>query len=257
MQDLAGRIVWITGAGSGIGRAISLAFAGAGARVALTGRRQDALAETQALIGGDADQVMLAAADVTRADQVTAAHRSIVEQWGDPDVLVNDAGGNAKRRHWKQLSADDMSMVVDVNLKGPFLCSLAVLPAMRARKSGTLIHVSSFAGTGTFLVSGPTYSAAKHAVRSLSATLNAEQGIHGIRSICINPGEVATPILDSRPRPPSAAERAIMVQPEDIAEAALFAARLPARSCVMDMTVVPTNNNAFRAEAIRIDEMGA
>ena len=257
MQDLVGRSAWITGAGSGIGRAIALSFAGAGVKVALTGRRKDALAETKALVEAAGGEAMLAPADVTVPAQVTAAHQAVVQAWGDPDILVNDAGGNAKRRHWGQLSAEDMSMVVDVNLKGPFLCSLAVLPAMRARTSGTLIHISSFAGTGTFLVSGPTYSAAKHAVRSMSATMNAEEGIHNIRSICINPGEVATPILDSRPRPPTAEERAIMVQPEDIAEAALFAARLPPRSCVMDMTVVPTNNNAFRHEATRIAAAGA
>ena len=61
----------------------------------------------------------------------------------------------------------------------------------------------------------------------MSATINAEEGIHGIRSVCINPGEVETPILDKRPQPPSAADRALMVQPEDIAAAAVFAARLP------------------------------
>ena len=98
--------------------------------------------------------------------------------------------------------------MVDVNLKGPFLCSLAVLPAMRERRAGTLIHVVSNAATGIFSVSGPAYTASKHGARAMSATLNAEEGIHGIRSICINPGEVATPILDKRPKPPSAEDRA-------------------------------------------------
>ena len=76
-------------------------------------------------------------------------------------------------------------------------------------------------------MSGPAYTASKHGARAMSATINAEEGIHGIRSVCINPGEVETPILDTRPRPPSAEDRAVMVQPEDIAAAAVFAAQLP------------------------------
>ena len=147
-----------------------------------------------------------------------------------------------------------MASMVDVNLKGPFLCSLAVLPAMRERRAGTLIHIVSNAATGIFLVGGPAYTASKHGARAMSATLNAEEGIHGIRSVCINPGEVETPILDKRPQPPSAADRALMVQPEDIAAAAVFAACLPARTCIADMTITPTDNNFYRAGAKAIDE---
>jgi len=252
---LHGRAAWITGAGSGIGRAIALAFAGAGARVALTGRRADALAETASMVrerGGEAVEV---AADVTDKDSVADAHRRVVAALGDPRILVNNAGGNARNRHWHQLAADDMGWVLDVNLRGPFLCSLAVLPAMRERRDGLLIHVASLAGTGTFTVSGPAYGAAKHGARAMSASINAEEGIHGIRSVCIDPGEVATGILDSRPRPPSAEERAVMVQPEDVAACALFAASLPARTCLADMIVVPTDDNQHRAMAHAIARM--
>jgi NADP-dependent 3-hydroxy acid dehydrogenase YdfG len=257
MSALQGRVAWVTGAGSGIGQAIALAFAGAGARVALTGRRADALAETAAAIrdrGGEAVEVP---ADVTEADSVADAHRRVVAALGDPDILVNNAGGNAKRRHWHQLSPEDMGWVLDVNLRGPFLCSLAVLPAMRARRDGLLIHVASLAGTGIFIPSGPAYGAAKHGARAMSATINAEEGIHGIRSVCINPGEVATPILDTRPRPPSPEERALMVQPEDVAACALFAASLPPRTCLADLTVVPTDNQQYRAAAQAVEQMGA
>jgi len=86
-------------------------------------------------------------------------------------------------------------------------------------------------------------------VRQMSAHINAEEGIHGIRSICINPGEVATEILAARPNPPTEAERALMLQAEDIAAAALFAAGLPPRATVSDMTIVPTNNQAWRSYA--------
>ena len=85
----------------------------------------------------------------------------------------------------------------------------------------------------------------------MSATINAEEGIHGIRSVCINPGEVETPILDQRPRPPSAADRALMVQPEDVAAAAVFAASMPARTCLAEILITPTDNNFYRAGRAR------
>jgi NADP-dependent 3-hydroxy acid dehydrogenase YdfG len=115
--------------------------------------------------------------------------------------------------------------------------------------------VVSNAATGIYAVAGPTYTASKHGARAMSATLNAEEGIHGIRSVCINPGEVETPILDTRPKPPSAADRALMVQPEDIAAAAVFAARLPHRTCMAEMLITPTDNNFHRATARALAEM--
>jgi NADP-dependent 3-hydroxy acid dehydrogenase YdfG len=83
----------------------------------------------------------------------------------------------------------------------------------------------------------------------MSAHINAEEGIHGIRSICIHPGEVATEILAARPIPPTPEERALMLQAEDIATVALFAAGLPARVTISDLTVVPTDNQAWRSYA--------
>ena len=257
MQDLSGQVVWVTGAGTGIGRATALAFAQAGARTVLTGRRPDMLAETAALIGDAGHGSLSVAADVADAADVSRAHGEIVAALGEVDILVNNAGTNATRRHWRHLSAADMARVVDVNLKGPFLCTLAVLPAMRAKGGGTIIHVVSNAATGIYAVSGPVYTASKHGARALSATLNAEEGIHGIRSVCLNPGEVETPILDTRPKPPSAADRALMVQPEDIAAAAVFAAQLPPRTCMAEMLITPTDNNFYRSTAKAIAEMPA
>lgn len=253
MSDgLKDRAVWITGAGTGIGRALALAFAREGCRLALTGRSRETLAETQAMVEAAGGSAVLAMADVSQAHDVTAAHRAVAEAIGDVEILINNAGTNTARRAWRELSAVDMGHLVDVNLKGPFFCSLAVLPAMRERRDGMLIHIVSNAAVGIFSVSGPAYTASKHGARAMSATINAEEGIHGIRSICINPGEVATPILDKRPKPPTEAEREIMVQPEDIAAAAVFAAGLPARTCVAEMTITPTDNAFYRGTARRI-----
>ena len=255
MEDIAGRAVWVTGAGTGIGQATARAFAAAGCRVALTGRTRDTLAETHAMIEADGGTAIIVAADVAEAGAVTRAHHEVTAALGEVDILVNNAGTNARKRHWADLGPEDMARVVDVNLKGPFLCSIAVLPAMRARRAGMLIHVVSNAATGIYAVAGPAYTASKHGARAMSATINAEDGIHGIRSVCINPGEVVTPILNSRPRQPTPEELALMVQPDDIASAAVFAARMPARTCVAEMLITPTDNNFYRASAKAIAGM--
>jgi NADP-dependent 3-hydroxy acid dehydrogenase YdfG len=250
LQD---RIVWITGAGSGIGRAIAIGFAAAGARIALTGRRVDALAETASQIGQAA---IVVPADITDASQVTKAYETIQKGWGDVEFLVNNAGRNSSQRHFGQLTAAEMSSMLDVNLKTAFLCSMAVLPAMRSRKAGTLIHIGSMSATMVFPTAGATYAATKAGLRHLSAHINAEEGIHGIRSICIHPGEVATDIMAARPKPPTPAEQALMLQAEDVAAAALFAAGLPARVTVSELTILPTDNKPWRSYAYAIAGQG-
>ena len=195
MESLDGKVAWITGAGSGIGRACAVAFARAGARVALTGRRLPPLEETAVLTGAPAGDVVIAPADVSDAAAVAAAHAKIVAALGDPLVLVNSAGGNVKQRHWGNLAPASASEVIDLDLKAMFYCTLAALPAMRARGDGRIVHIASQAGVSLTPITGPSYMAAKHAVVALSRSLNAEEGIHGIRSSCLSPGEVETPIL--------------------------------------------------------------
>src|ERR1700739_3051357 len=96
MPTVQDRIVWITGAGSGIGRAIAIGFAAAGARVALTGRRVDALAETASGIG---EAAIFGPADITDAGQVAQAYETVQKAWGEVEVLVNNAGRNSSKRH--------------------------------------------------------------------------------------------------------------------------------------------------------------
>lgn len=249
MAGFAGVAVWVSGAGSGIGRAIALAFAATGARVGLSGRGRAALEETAGLVAAAGGQALVAPADVGDAAALAAAHAAVVARFGDPRILVNNAGLNVRARHWRDLDPEGTAAVIDADLKGPFLCSRLVLPAMRRAGGGTLIHIASQSGVAIHPVAGAAYTAAKHGVVAMSATINAEEGIHGIRSVCICPGEVATPILDSRPHPPGAAARARMAQPEDIAACALFCAALPARVVVSDLVIAPTDDGFWRAEA--------
>ena len=250
MPTLQDRIVWITGAGSGIGRAIAIGFAAAGARVALTGRRVDALAQTASEIGQAA---IVVPADVTNADQVAEAYETVNKAWGAVDVLVNNAGRNSSKRHLRQLTVAEMSSLLDVNLKTAFLCSMAVLPAMRARKTGTLIHIGSMAATMVFPTAGATYAAAKSGVRLMSAYINAEEGIHGIRSICINPGEVATEILAARPNPPTQAEQALMRNPERVGRSVgMLAAALLSSAGHLALCTAPLPDRSYRKVAMII-----
>ena len=249
MGNLTGKIAWVTGAGSGIGRAVAIALARAGARVALSGRRVAALEETAALVREAGGAALLAPCDVSSAGSVQLAHGMIADALGEPHILVNNAGWNERFRHWRELTPDAAERLVDINLSGPILCTLAVLPAMRRRRDGLLVHIASVSGTGIFLASGPIYTAAKFGARAMSHTLNAEEGINGIRSICINPGEVATPILDKRPVAIPPEDRLIMVQPEDVAAAVVYACSQPPNVCIAELTIQPTDNNFFRAEA--------
>jgi NADP-dependent 3-hydroxy acid dehydrogenase YdfG len=246
---LSGEVAWITGAGTGIGRAIAETLAAAGAAVALTGRKPAPLEATATAIAAAGGRAIVVLADVTRADAVADAHGRVVGELGTPGILVNNAGMNLARRHYRDLSPADAAALVETNLTAPFLCVLQVLPTMRAAGGGTLVHVASLAGKGLFLPSGPAYSAAKHGVAAMSALINAEEGIHGIRSICVSPGEVDTPMLSQRPTPLSREHLATVLKPQDIADTVLFALSLPKRACLADIVIVPTDNPAHRGEA--------
>ena len=237
---MSARRAWVTGAGSGIGRATAIQLAQAGWRLALTGRREAPLRET-AELAGQPDALILPA-DLTNAEQVAGAAKAAAEGLGGIDLLVNNAGTNLPRRHWHQLSPADVDTLVHGNLTAPFLTSLAVLPGMKAQGGGLIVQIASVAGKGTSAVSGPGYIAAKSGFVALSASLNAENGIHNIRSTCICPGEVATPILDLRPVPVPREERDRMLQAEDVAAAVLFVANLPERVCINEIVVTPTHN---------------
>ena len=252
MAALTGYAAWVTGAGTGIGRAVALALAREGAAVGISGRSAAPLAQTAVLIEAAGGRVVIAACDVGDPDQVAAAHDAVVAAFGEINILVNNAGWNLAARSWKQLTPVAVQQMTATNLNGPFLCTLAVLPAMRAQRDGVLVHVASLSATGIFMVSGSAYTATKYGARAMSATLNAEEGINGIRSICINPGETETPIMDKRPTPPDAGARALMVQPEDVAAAVVFCATMPKRACVTELTLLPTDNSLYRAEATAI-----
>ena len=252
MKRLEGKTAWVTGAGSGIGRAIAISFAAEGAKVALTGRRVAPLEETAQMIGGGA---VIVPADLTDEKQVAAALAKVESSIGGPDILVNNAGVNLPKRYLHQLTPEAIRSLVDGNLTAPFFTSVAVLPGMRKRGGGHIIQIASMAGKNISFLSGPGYTAAKHGFVALSQSINQENGIHNIRSCCICPGEVATDILKNRPEPVPQEDIERLLQPEDLAAMALFVATMPERANITEMLVTPTYMRLLAPQAKKIAAM--
>jgi NADP-dependent 3-hydroxy acid dehydrogenase YdfG len=237
---LKGKTAWITGGGSGIGLAGGLELARAGAHIVISGRSHETLAaaEKQIKAVGSCEAIAL---DVGNKLAVAKA----AERIGRVDILVNSAGINDPKRNFFNVSTEAWDRIVGINLSGMFYCVHAVLPGMRSRKDGLIINVSSWAGRYPSTLTGPAYNATKHAVVALTESINMEEGLHGIRATSILPGEVATPILEKRPVPPTPEVRAKMLQAEDLGKTVAFIASLPARACINEIIVSPTHNRFY------------
>ena len=224
-MSLQGKVAWITGGGSGIGLAGAIELAKAGAKVVISGRSAATLKEAAKKC--DAETIAL---DVSSKEEVQKAARELVKRHGAIDILVASAGINMPQRNFRNVSLDGWDQIVAVNLSGMFYCVHSVLPAMREKKEGLIINVSSWAG--------------RHP-STLTESINMEECANGIRATALLPGEAATPILEKRPVPPTPEVRAKMLQPEDLGRAIGFIASLPARACVNELTLTPTWNRFY------------
>ncbi len=241
---LKGKVAWITGGGSGIGLAAGIELSRAGAHVVISGRSAETLkkAEKELKAAGSGEAISL---DVADQKEVSRAAQQILKRLGRVDILMNSAGINLPRRNFRNVSVEGWDQIVAINLSGMFYCCQAVLPAMREKKGGLIVNVSSWAGRHASTLTGPGYNATKHAVLALTESINMEEGANGIRATSILPGEVATPILEKRPVPPPPEERARMLQAEDLGRAVLFIATLPPRACVNEILISPTWNRFY------------
>jgi NADP-dependent 3-hydroxy acid dehydrogenase YdfG len=239
------RIAWVTGGGSGIGLAGAKALAADGWTVAISGRRRDALEEAAKEVGDTSGSVDIFPVDVTKADDVRAVAQAILAKYGQIDLLVNNAGLNVPKRSWKELEIDGWNQIVDVNLSGVLYAIHAVLPAMRARRSGSVINVASWAGRIVSQMAGPAYTSTKHAILALTHSFNMDECRNGLRACCLSPAEVATPIMKNRPVPPSAEVLAQMLQPEDMGRTIAFVANMPAHVCVNEILISAVTNRAL------------
>jgi NADP-dependent 3-hydroxy acid dehydrogenase YdfG len=245
VTDLTGKVAWITGAGSGIGEAAALALAREGCSVALSGRRREPLEKVAAEIRKASGKALVANGDLGAQETAGRIAAEIVKEFGRLDILVNNAGGNIVERQWAKLTPERIRYMIDMNLNGAFCCAVAALNIMRPQKDGLLIHTASWAGRFVGLVSGSSYSAAKHGVVAMSYSINMEEFQNGIRSTVLCPAEVATPILNLRPKPVTAEERAQMIQPQDMANLIVYVAKQPATICVNEIIISPTWNRGY------------
>lgn len=245
MGSLDGKVAWVTGAGSGMGLSGAQQLAAAGATVVMSGRRADVLEREAGSIRKAGGKAEVEALDVSNATSVQGVVQLILARHGKVDILVNSAGLNNPLRSWRDQTVASWDQVIRVNLDGTFYCTHAVLPSMRARKDGLVINIASWAGKYTLAMAGAAYNGSKHAVVALTETLNMEECVNGIRACAICPAEVATPILDRRPVPPSPEERARMLQAEDLGKTIRWVAEQPAHVCVNEITMSPTWNRLY------------
>jgi NADP-dependent 3-hydroxy acid dehydrogenase YdfG len=245
MSNLASKVVWITGAGSGIGEATALTLASAGATVVLTGRREAPLQSVSERITSGGGVAVVAPGDLSDSLAVDKIVSDIVARQGRIDVLVNNAGLNIKDRSAGVLKPDGIDAIISSNLSAAFYCVTAVLPIMRRQQDGFLVHTASWLGRHSHPMAGPAYSAAKHAVVAMSHAINMDEFVNGIRSCALCPGEVATPVLENRPVPVTSEDRAKMLQPQDLADIILMGCLLPARVCLNEVLISPTWNRMF------------
>jgi NADP-dependent 3-hydroxy acid dehydrogenase YdfG len=245
MESLDEKVAWVLGAGTGIGQGAAMALAAAGVRTVLSGRRVAPLVESAALIQDAGGEALTEPVDITDAAGTDATAEKIVGHFGRLDILVNSAGINIGARHWEDHDPRAWHELIDINVKGTMNCVAAVLPQMRSQGDGVIVNVASWASRFDSYVSGAPYTASKRAMLCLNETINMEEGRHGIRACALCPAEVATPLLDNRPVPPTAEDRARMLQPQDLAEAVVYVASLPPRVCINEILISPTWNRNY------------
>ncbi len=231
-SGLAGRVCVVTGGGSGMGRAISLALAKEGAKLAVLDLDTAGAAETAAMISGNGGQAAAFACDTADAASVAKAAAHSAATLGLCDVLVNNAG-ILRPGPLDTLALDLWNKVLAVNLTGYFICAQAFGHQMRDRKSsagGAIVHTASIAADHATANAG-AYSVAKAGIQMLSRQLAVEWGVHGIRSNVVNPGLIVTPMSQAFYDQPGVTQRRSQAvpagrvgAPEDIAQAVVFLA---------------------------------
>ncbi len=225
---LAGKVAIVTGAGSGIGRAIALRYAAEGARVVIAEISEAAGSETAALIKESGAEAVSIPTDVSRSDSVAALFARLDAREWAPDILVNNAGNAAPTTPTHEVSDEAWDAIVHVHLNGTFYGTREALKRMLPRGRGSIINFGSVVGLRG-LPGGAAYTASKGAIAAMTKGVAREVAKAGIRVNCIAPGWIETPILtnldqDSRERLAQSIPMGRLGTPEEIAAVAVFLA---------------------------------
>lgn len=237
------KVAIVTGASSGIGYATALALSRAGAKVAAGARRMDRLESLQREISKNGGEVFIQKLDVTIKSECDAFADAVLKKWGTIDILVNNAGLQPLS-FFKNLKVEEWDKMIDVNIRGVFYCTAAVITTMSNNKSGHIVNISSMAGRVVY-PSGSVYCATKHAVTAFSEGLRQEFSQRSnIRVTCIEPGVVATELMEAITD--KALEKYVertkqmeALQAEDIANAIMFAVEAPRHVNVNEILIRP------------------
>jgi len=216
MTGLSGKTAIVTGGGTGIGRGIAIALAREGVRVLISGRRRAPLEQTRIAIQEVGGECLATEADVSSAEDVQRLVQTALDAFGVLDILINNAGiGGGAQVHEHEI--EDWDQVLAVNLRGPFLLSRAVLPSMRAQRSGQIVNISSESGLEHYRGDG-AYGVSKHALNALSEYIQRESQEYGIRVYTICPGMVVTEMTKGEP----GLDEGKCLYPEDIADLVIW-----------------------------------
>lgn len=239
------RVALVTGAGSGIGRAVSLALAKAGYAVVLTGRRRAELERTAERARSFGADLSVRPADVSNPDAVNALFSAVRDDYGRLSVLFNNAGISAPAVPFEDLSYDQWTAVVDVNLTGAFLCAQAAFRIMKTQVpgGGRIINNGSISAHAPRPNSAP-YTATKHGISGLTKAISLDGRKYNIACSQIDIGNAATEMTERMTEGVPQANGTKMPEPrmnvEHVAEAVLYMANLPLDANVQFMTLMAT-----------------
>jgi NAD(P)-dependent dehydrogenase (short-subunit alcohol dehydrogenase family) len=224
--ELTGKVAIVTGAGSGIGRATAILLSDRGAKVVLVGRRLEGLKSTLSCLNQNSEGALVVQTDVSKESEVRRLIEETIRVFGRLDILVNNAGVEGPYKTVPETSEDEWNDVIDINLKGVFLCSKFAIPAMRKSRHSVITNVSSnwgIVGAG----SSAAYCASKAGVILLTKAMAIDHASDGIVVNCVCPGDVDTPMTQRslKSYPESESQRpneTKLISPAEIAHAILY-----------------------------------
>jgi len=233
VNNLHRRIALVTGAGRGVGKAISVSLAKAGCRVVLAARTRDQVEAVQKEILSQGGDALAIPTDLTVDEDIQRLVEESQAKWGAVDILINNAGWG-KRAPVVGALLSDWDQTFRLNLRAPMVLAKALLPNMIAKREGAVINIGSVSGK-TGEANGAAYSASKFGLIGFTQSLYEEVREHSIKVAVILPGFVDTPLIP----PNRQLDRSKMIQADDIAQTVLFVLTSPATCCPVEITVRP------------------